>query len=822
MLEKLLRPSSSRYREEAPAGSRPAAELFPELAYSPRDRLFFLEDGHLAFSYLCAPRTGVSESDAESLQGLLNQDWPAGGMMQIVHWASPDIEPHLQAALSLRDEATGVLREVIERRADFLRGGLHEALGDPSASKLRNHYIIVTGKVPCDAEPSDQEIDNVVRLRRSVGQALASIDMHPIPMDAGMHIRLMGSILNWQDGARWKESTPSQLYDRNEWIRDQLVDIGNRITADKEGLRLGDPEKPDAHVRMLSPKQYPERVVMGLAGLFVGKTAYGTRGLHEHFLLTMNLYFPDAENHRGQMEKLRNWNLRQAQGKMINFLPTLARRKYDFDALFEALDDGDRPVRMTMSLALFDESEERVEAAVSNARTYYRELGFQLMEDRWFLRPLFLNALPLGMDGDAIQMLGRYKTMGTRHVVRMLPIISDWRGSGTQTMQFVSRGGQLMNLCLYDSDTNYNACVAAQSGAGKSFFTNEVLCSYLSQGDRAWVIDVGRSYEKTADVLGGQFMVFSDEADIQLNPFPLVQDYKDEEDALVGLLTAMASDQEMLSDIQTSGLKRVLGGAWKQHGQDLTVDRLVELLLADDDTRVQDVGKRMFAFTSDGGYGHYFNRGNNIDLSNPFMVLELEELKGRKHLQRVVLLQLIYQIQQEMYLSANPQQKKILIIDEAWDLLAEPSVARFIEGGYRRFRKYNGAAMVITQSINDLYNSPTGVAIAENSANMFLLNQKGSSIDAIKREGRLPLSDAGYDILKTVHTQKGKYSEIFFLTETKGAGIGRLIGSRFIQLMYSTAPDDKAAIRKYQSRGYRFEEAINCVIAEEERQKEAI
>ena len=37
-----------------------------------------------------------------------------------------------------------------------------------------------------------------------------------------------------------------------------------------------------------------------------------------------------------------------------------------------------------------------------------------------------------------------------------------------------------------------------------------------------------------------------------------------------------------------------------------------------------------------------------IFASKPFHRLELEELKGRKHLQQVVLLQLIYQIQQEM------------------------------------------------------------------------------------------------------------------------------------------------------------------------------
>lgn len=813
----LVLPQSLRSRREMPPGTRMLQELLPEYAYHPDERLFFLEDQYLGFAFLCAPRTSVSESDAESFQGLLNQNWPPGAMMQVIHWASPDIEPHLQASMDLRQEATGTLYETVRQRGVFYRQGLYESLGDPSGPRVRNHYVIVAVKVPTSEMPGDREIREAGQLRRSLMQSLKTVEMYPIEVTAGIHIRLVGSMLNWQPQARWRDSAPGELYDPQYPVGAQIPDLDARVVTDVDGLRFGSPERPDAYAKVIGVKRYPEYLRMGLAGLFSGKTAFGTRGLHEHFLLTLTLYFPNSENQREVMDKKRNWSARQATEKMLQFMPELARRKADYDALFEALDDGDRPVQGNLTLVLFAESREAVEAASTNAQTYYRELGFQVMEDRWFCRPLFFNALPLGADPQAIQLFGRYNTMGTRHAVRLLPVISDWRGTGTPTLQFISRGGQLMNVCLFDSDTNYNACIAAQSGAGKSFLTNEILVSYLSQGAQCWVIDVGRSYVKTTEVLDGEFMVFDDQSDIQLNPFPLVQDYKEEEDALVGLLTSMACDREMLSDLQSAGLKRILGEQWQIHGRDLTIDKLAEALLDEDDTRIQDVGKQLFPFTSQGGYGRFFNRGNNVDLDNPFMVLELEELKGRKHLQRVVLLQLIYQIQQEMYLGDRGK-RKLLIIDESWDLMAEPSVARFIEGGYRRFRKYNGAAIVITQSINDLYNSPTGVAIAENSANLFLLNQKASSIDHVQREGRLPLSESGYDVLKTVHTQKGKYSEIFFLTETKGAGIGRLIGSRYVQLLYSTDAREIAAINAYREHGLSYEDAIKAVI-EEERKK---
>lgn len=114
-----------------------------------------------------------------------------------------------------------------------------------------------------------------------------------------------------------------------------------------------------------------------------------------------------------------------------------------------------------------------------------------------------------------------------------------------------------------------------------------------------------------------------------------------------------------------------------------------------------------------------------------------------------------------MYLGERDR-RKIVFIDEAWDLLTQGDVGKFIETGYRRFRKYGGSAVTVTQSVNDLYDSPTGKAIAENSANMYLLGQKLKPSTRSK-EGRLPLGEGGYEYLKTVHTVTGVYSKFSLL-----------------------------------------------------------
>ena len=73
-------------------------------------------------------------------------------------------------------------------------------------------------------------------------------------------------------------------------------------------------------------------------------------------------------------------------------------------------------------------------------------------------------------------------------------------------------------------------------------------------------------------------------------------------------------------------------------------------------------------YTREGAYGKYFESDATIDFDSDFIVLELEELKAKKDLQTVVLLIVMYRITREMYFSR--ERKKIVIIDEAWDLLS--------------------------------------------------------------------------------------------------------------------------------------------------------
>ncbi|MBV5272080.1 MAG: type IV secretion system protein TraC [Lamprocystis purpurea] len=782
-----------------------AANLFPALAFDPEQQLFLLDDRSVGFGYLCEPLASGDRAQADRLSVLINLDWPPDTLMQVILWTSPDLEEKLARMQVLRlGHGDDLLRASTRRRAEFLRAGANAALGPGSDLRLRDLQVIVTVKLPlAEPVPTAHETREATELYATAFQVLHTAGLRPVPLSADRYVRLMATLLNWDPRAGWRDRIVPEC-DPHRLIREQFLDLMHAVEVDSKGINLG-----GHRAQTLSVKRFPDRVGFGMAARYLGDALSGSRGIRHPVLITLNLRFPDAEAARVKLTAGRQWANHQALGPLSTYLPALAYRRQGFETLFKSLDNGDRPVHCYLGLVLFAPREE-ANAAASNLRTYWRELGFQVMPDQYFALPLFLHCLPFGADRDAIPHMMRYRTLAASHATALLPVFGDWKGTGEPVLNLVGRNGQLMDVNLFDSLTNYNAVVAASSGSGKSFLANEIIATNLSVGGRCWVIDVGRSYQNLCEAFDGQFIAFTQETQISLNPFDLIRNWEEEADVIAALVTAMAAPTEPLSDFQTAGIKRVLKELWDSVGHGMTIDAIAQALGACDDPRLTDVGQQLYPFTTAGEYGRYFHGRNSIAFDKDLVVLELEELKGRKHLQQVILLQLIYQIQQVMYLGDRGQ-PKLVFIDEAWDLLTHGDVAKFIEAGYRRFRKYNGAAITVTQSLNDLYSNPTGRAIADNSAHTMLLAQPAHAIDQLRAENRLPMSEGGAELLKTVHTVPGAYSEIMLLTD-RGAGIGRLVVDPFRRLLYSTRPSDVAAIRELRAQGLSVADAINRLL----------
>ena len=680
--------------------------------------------------------------------------------------------------------------------------------------RIRDVHVYVTVMFPCRTlTPTERDREWFGRIRRNTQSVLETIGMAPRALKPEGYIRALSSMVNWGETAAWR--TPVVIYDPEIAIRDQVFDSDSALRVSERSLQLG-----RKHAKCLSVKRLPEHLHLAQPAQFLSDAKTGTRGVRHPVLITTNILFPAADEERARADQKKAWATRVAAGGLARFVSLLRKQKESWDALGAALDDGDRVVKAYTSFIVFGDSEEDVIAASAGMATYYQEFGYRLQEDVFICLPILLNAMPLCAEKGAATNLARYRTMATRHVTQMLPTIADWKGTGTPVMTLLSRNGQLMSVNLFDSDTNYSALVAAESGSGKSFFVNFVVSNYAALGADIYLIEVGRSFQNLCSVLGGEHMEFQEDSGISLNPFSSLVNYNDQADLLMAVLLSMISPQGKVSELQEVQLRNITRDVWENSGSAATLDELSEALRrykskegGGFDQRIHDMGVQLTPYTSVGEYGKWFQGESTVTFDKALTVLELEELRERGPLMKVVLAQLISVIQRAMYLG-DPGRMKLLIVDEGWELITSGVEGRFIERGVRQLRKYRGGVVLILQSVADLYKTPVGEAIAENTANKFLLGQTPEAVDQLIAKRRLSLTEGAGELIKTMHTVKREYSEMFVYTRG-GGGIGKLVVDRPAQLLYSTDPAEKVALKQRLERGMTLEQAINDIVAGE-------
>lgn len=451
----------------------------------------------------------------------------------------------------------------------------------------------------------------------------------------------------------------------------------------------------DSWISSLSPKKVPTRSYFGLAERLSVDPISGDRGIPCNHMISATIKFEDISELRPKLERNRQYYRNYAEGPIGRIRPEYHQRHEDWSHIMQMVGEGEQVHRFSLNILLFSDSEQDAERHSTTTRTYLNELGFSFMEDAGVTFNMLRANLPLGPEKNDQRDLMRMRMNFTQAIGTFMPTFYEWRGTATPLISLIGRGGQVMGFSPFDSGTNYNITVSAESGAGKSFLSNELISAMLATGGRVWVIDVGRSYVKLNESLGGQFMAFGQNNDICLNPFSSLstkEEFEEVQDILLHLLATMAAPKDGLSDFQTSILRQILGDQFALHGADLSIDHIADACLEAAheqgegpdkefrEKRVSDISFGLRAFCKNGQYGRYFNGPSNIDFKSNFVLLELEELKNQKHLQTVVLLLLIYQIQNGMYLG-DIDVKKLMLIDEAWDLMADPQIAKFIEAG---------------------------------------------------------------------------------------------------------------------------------------------
>lgn len=784
----------------------------------------------LGFCLEANPQTGADDSMKDILQGIYLQA-PAGSSITVHLYASPDVMSKYKRMAKMRysDASLGIAKEPHEKRniniyqtmtrksIDYWLHGSHESLFKDSDNFLLRDFRLVVSVVVPGSYRKESDIERTMLIRDQIKSTLISGNLPSItwtPAD------LINFVADFVDHSRMFH-IPSKIdkpYEDHQKIRDQIIGREQEIEVTKKDITFSNSmSKELSSVVQLSVSQYPKNFHLAQMSGLIGDFFQPTLSYPCPFMITTSAVIQEYDSMRTKAAYNTGNAVRKAEGYMAKFDPLLIEEAHEWRGALAAIDDGGTLIKMSTQVTLITKKK-HVEKAKAEVMAIWRGKGFRLADDRYQQLVSFLSSLPMTLTPPMISDLEKMKRFSTKYsqnAVALSPYIAEWKGSGTPVLNFFGRRGQLVNLDLFDNKQgNYNFSITGASGSGKTFVTQELLNSYRAVGAKIWVIDVGRGYENLCKIFDGEFVEFTEDTNIIINPFSSIIDIKEEMDMLKPLIGQMMSPNQDLTAWEQAALEQAINDCFIAKGTKMTITDLAEYLKSGmngkiEDKRLSDMGETLFPWTREGAYGKYFDGEANISFMNDFTVLELEELSSKKHLQSVVLMIMMHRISNEMYLKRD--RKKIVLIDEAWQLMTSGMTGAFVENGYRRARRYGGAFGTATQGFGDYTG---GAAAALNNADWtFVLRQKEESISAMEKMNILSIHTDPYKkrVIKDLKKVDGKYSEIY-VSYPSGEGVVRFVADSFKQLLYSSKDDDFTAINNYKSQGYSVTESVEMVM----------
>ena len=305
-------------------------------------------------------------------------------------------------------------------------------------------------------------------------------------------------------------------------------------------------------------------------------------------------------------------------------------------------------------------------------------------------------------------------------------------------------------LVIFDRYTleNANMVVFAKSGAGKSFTVKLEALRTMMMGAEVLIIDPENEYQKLCEAVGGSYIRLSLSSDTRINPFdlPKVIDSDEADNALraniitlhglfrlmlggtsvgaqVGLSPAEEADLDQAL-IDTYARAGITSDPLTHNSVPPTIANLYDTLVHMGGTGPQ-LAQRLRKYTT-GTFAGIFSQQSNIDINNQMVVFNIRDLEDElRPVAMYIVLSHVWNIVR------SNQKKRMLIVDEAWQLMKYDDSANFLFSLAKRARKYYLGLTTISQDVEDFMGSKLGRAIVSNSSMQLLLKQSSSAVDVL-------------------------------------------------------------------------------------------
>ncbi len=505
----------------------------------------------------------------------------------------------------------------------------------------------------------------------------------------------------------------------------QDVIAPSSIEADFNHIRMG-----QTYFRTLFITGYPR---------FVGANWLAPVINFEHTLTLSMFYYPVSSNKvlnelkrkLAEMEATVRTDL--ARGKLVD--PAVQAALEDAQELQDQLVKGvERFFQFGFYITISANSEKELDAVTSRLESTLGSLMLISKQCTLQMEDGFQTTTPTGLD-----KLNIVRNMDTTSLASTFPFTSSELTANEGILYGINEHNG--SLIVFDRFTleNANAVVFGKSGSGKSFAIKlEVLRSLLF-GTEVIVIDPENEYYPLAEAVGGDVIDFTIHGETSINPFDLSGVAGEDEDELslkiLSLHALFGIIFEDLSNTESAILDRALIATYRMKGitrdpethdnEPPIMEDLYKVLLGMPETEARGLAERLERFVK-GSLAGIFDKPSNVNIKNTFTVFSVRNLEDAlRPIAMFIILDFIWnKVKKET-------KKRILLVDEAWYLIAHPDSAMFLYSIAKRGRKYYLGLTTITQDVDDFLKSDYGRAIVTNSSIQLLMKQHPAAIEQV-------------------------------------------------------------------------------------------
>jgi conjugation system TraG family ATPase len=381
---------------------------------------------------------------------------------------------------------------------------------------------------------------------------------------------------------------------------------------------------------------------------------------------------------------------------------------------------------------------------------------------------------------------------------------------------------------------NRNKFVLGPSGSGKSFFMNALIEQYLLYNMDVVIVDVGHSYAGLNAYASGKYVTYTDECPITMNPFTMTaNEYNlEKKDFLITLIALLwkGADGD-LSNIERDVLSGLVSAYYADKFQqeepvlnfntfyEFALEKIPEIKR---DERIPfDLDEFRYVlkkFYRGGEYQSILNEaGDQSLLEERFIVYEIDNLQNNKILFPIVTVIIMDVFIQKMRL--RKQQRKAIILEEAWKALASPIMANFLLYLNKTVRKFWGEIIEVTQELNDILGNPiVKDSIINNSDTVILLDQSKFKDNYNEIAALLSINETERKKIFTINQLdnqggRGRFKEVYIRRGSVGEVYGVEV-SLCQYLTYTTEKPEKSAVEIYASKYGSYPKGLDAFVAD--------